>query len=440
MPLIYANPAPRRRAALSRSKAPGRKRVRGRSLVKRWGKLGTTSSKRTASGGVAAPKKHKRKKNPMARRRRKKLYGAAAASRKKKMSRGKRRRSRAAAPVRRKRRRARAKVRVRVRRRRRKTVSPSVFRSYRKLHGRRRKRRVVATLSAPRRRRRKGARRRLTSSRHWGSTLRAYGMKRRNPSRRRRRRNPRPSTQGSLLRARRAIRNRWRSPLGAATIKRYKMRSNPSSVKGFLSMLLPVGVTLYGVRAISNKLVGRIPGISYVPAQFQGVTVAALFLGAAHFATKKVRVLAKFRTGAMLGAGLNLLDQVVAAFAPANVKAMVGVGDIYDMGLGEYAQVGDYMQVNGPIDDDIALSDYVGISGVEEDLGLDQELGLEAELGDSLSRAYLGGVSRDSMLKQIGSRSMLAPVPDKSFTKAIGRAGSGFDDDSIYAGIFQSGF
>lgn len=222
------------------------------------------------------------------------------------------------------------------------------------------------------------------------------------------------------------------------------MRSNPGmdTVKAFLGQVLPVAVSLYGARALSYKLAGRIPGVNRLPSQYQGTAVAGVVVAIAHVATKRVAPLKKWRWGIMLGTGLNLVDNVLSAFAPASVKAMFGLGDIYDNGLSEYVGVGEYMSVGAtPIDDDLTLSDYVQIDGIEEELGVEEDLGLEEELGDSLSRAYLGGVSRDSLLKQIPSRNMLAPVPARSFTKEVRHAGPGYDEgDVLYTGIFGGGF
>lgn len=227
-------------------------------------------------------------------------------------------------------------------------------------------------------------------------------------------------------------------------MRRYRMRSNPGlgGLKALLGQVLPVALSLYGARAVSFRLAGRIPGLNRLPSQFQGPAMAAGLVAVANIATKRVAVLRKWRFGIMLGTGLNLVDNVLQAFAPAGVKAMFGLGDIYDNGLSEYVGVGEYLGVGAtPIDDDIALSDYVQTDGIEEELGVEEDLGLEEELGDSLSRAYLGGVSRDSLLKQIPSRNMLAPIPARSFTKEVRRAGSGYDKgDVLYTGIFGGGF
>lgn len=262
--------------------------------------------------------------------------------------------------------------------------------------------------------------------------------------------NPRRSTQASLLRARRAIRNRKRTPLASATIRRYRMRSNPGGVMELIGAVLPVAGSLYATRVIANKLAPMIPGLNSLPAQFQGPVVAVGMLGIGYVATKKIAALKKHGAGILIGAGINLFDSIIKSFAPTEVRAAFGLGGIYDSALGEYNQVGDYLQVGAtPIDDDITLSDYVAVGddlqqelGLEEELGLSQELGLEQELGnDSLSRAYLGGVARGSMLAPVQQQQLLAPIPARSFTKEVGRAGAGYDNqNTLYTGIFAGGY
>lgn len=216
-------------------------------------------------------------------------------------------------------------------------------------------------------------------------------------------------------------------------------------MKDFAKQVLPVAFALYGARAVSSKLLTvNIPGFNSIPLQYQSPAMAGIVFVGAHFLTKKVRFLNKWRGGIMIGTGINLVDQVLSAIAPANVKQLFGLA-----GMGDYVEMGDYLSVGAtPIDDDITLRDYVEV-GVEEELGLDEELGLEEELGalqtatgtGPLNRAYLGGVSRGSMLKQIPSSPMLAAVPERSFTRRVPQAGAGYDNaESVYGGIFGGGF
>lgn len=201
---------------------------------------------------------------------------------------------------------------------------------------------------------------------------------------------------------------------------------------------LPVLAGLYGARFVANKIGPRLPGVAALGG-FAGPALAVGTVLALNFATKKVAALAKYRTGLMLGAGLAALDSLVTAFAPASVKGMLGVGDIYDQAMGEYVSVGDYIQMGAdPIDDDIAMSDYIQV-GAEEELGAVEEelgMGVEEELGNDL----LGGVSQSSLMKVVPGRRFLEPVPARSFTKDIRRAGPGYDNPgSLYQGIFAGG-
>lgn len=214
-----------------------------------------------------------------------------------------------------------------------------------------------------------------------------------------------------------------------------------------VKMVLPFGVSLYGSRfvtgIIQNKLMPMIP--LPIGAQYHRPIAATAVMAGMHFANKRVGSIKKHSMAVMVGAGLNVLDSILAAFAPASVKGMLGVGDIYDSAIGDYLEVGDYVQIGNdpPMDDDITMADYVQV-GLEEELGMgvEEELGLEEELGaDTLSRPLLGGVPASSMLAPIPSQSMLAPIPARSFTKRVPRAGAGYDKSSVlYGGIFSGGF
>lgn len=277
---------------------------------------------------------------------------------------------------------------------------------------------------------------------------------RRNPARRRRtyrRRNPRPTTSSSLMRARRSIRNRYKTPLGTAYKRRYKMRSNPAGMfMDTLKQAAPVAAGLYGSRFVS-RFSSKIPGFNSLPAVAQGPVAAGLVVLGAHFLTKKVKPLMKYRGALLLGSGLNLIDQVVSAFAPDSLLHSVGLisqGDKVKLGLGEYHSVydgamSDYIGVGStPIDDEITMSDYIEVGQLEEELGAMEELGMgaEEELGQD-PNSYLGGVSSSSMLKQISAQPMVAAVPTRSFTREIARSGQGYDSPkSVYTGIFSGGF
>jgi hypothetical protein len=208
---------------------------------------------------------------------------------------------------------------------------------------------------------------------------------------------------------------------------------------GLLKQVVPIAASLYAGRMLSAKLDGRLP---VVPAQFQSVAVSAGLLALAHFATKRVGMLRKYRDGIMIGLGINLIDKALKSFAPG-VAGMLGVG--------EYVTLGDYLSVGAPpIQDNIALSDYVSVGEygeLEQDLGLDQELGmLEQELGveqdlGAFGDNRLGGVSRGSMLAPVQSQRWLSPVPPRSFTSEVPGFNSDFDNPArLYTGMFAGGF
>jgi hypothetical protein len=231
-------------------------------------------------------------------------------------------------------------------------------------------------------------------------------------------------------------------------------RRNPGGMfVDVLKQALPVVISFYGARAVANF----VPQLPVVGPMIGGLGTLAKPVGAgvvilaAHFGTKKVGFLAKHRSAIMLGAGIALLDSLFEAFAPASVKSLVGVGDIYDRALSDYVAVSDYVSVDGtPLDDNIALSDYVSVDGYEEELGamgaMEEELGLEEELGasapmDSINNGNLGGVHRGSMLAPVGARNFLGPVPGRSWTKPVAHAGAGYDNPGVlYNGVFRGGF
>lgn len=193
--------------------------------------------------------------------------------------------------------------------------------------------------------------------------------------------------------------------------------------------------------------------------------MAGALFGAGHLATKKVRGLNKWRSGIMVGLGLNVLDSLLIAFAPDNVKSLFGLAgdepDLYGPSLSDYVSVDDYMSVGNapPIEDQIALADYVSVGddldaegleqelgSVEQDLGmleqelgsdLYQELGVEADLGSDFADRRLGGVRRSAMRGPIGHKRALAPVPNRSFTRPV----RSFDKPTaLYTGVFSGGF
>lgn len=220
--------------------------------------------------------------------------------------------------------------------------------------------------------------------------------------------------------------------------------------------VLPISLSLYGSRLITGKLSGRIPGLDRIPDQFRQPALAAGLLVAGHFTTKKLKALKKYRIGIMTGLGINLIDKFVGAFAPENIKAMVGVSnyaeDIYGPALNDYVAIGDAL----PIQDDIALNDYVAVDdyigigqyggeGLEEELGamqdmgmVEQDLGVEMDLGAAdFADRRLGGVTRAAMRAPVGRKRYRAPVPARSFTKPIPHIGAGFDKpNKLYTGIF----
>lgn len=251
----------------------------------------------------------------------------------------------------------------------------------------------------------------------------------------------------TLARARRSIkRYRRLGGLGGWYIRKHRMRTNPAIVGELMSVVraaAPVALSVYLARTITRKVAPMVPGLDKLGV-FAGPATALGFVAVAHVATNKVRVLNRFRTQILIGAGINLVDALMAAFAPAEVKSMFGVGDygLYDRSLGEYVGTSGYTE---PIDDDIALSDYISVDGVSEELGsMQEELGVEEDLGalrEELGDDRLGGVSQGALMRAVPQRSFVAPVPARSFSRGVMNAGPGFDNENVlYTGIFAGGF
>jgi len=206
---------------------------------------------------------------------------------------------------------------------------------------------------------------------------------------------------------------------------------------------LPVLAGFYGARLLVSKVGPMIPGVSAL-GTLAGPALAVGTVIGVNYATKKIGALAKHRSSLMLGAGLSALDALISAFAPASIKSLIGMSDVYDRALGDYVAVGDYVQLGAtPLNDRITMSDYVAVGGdgVEQELGLDQELGVEEELGSLDPNAKLGGVMQGSMLAPLPTKQLLGAIPARSFTTSIQPAGTGYDaSDDVMAGIFAGGF
>ena len=245
--------------------------------------------------------------------------------------------------------------------------------------------------------------------------------------------NPRRRRRRSRRRSRRVHRRYGRKA---------RYRKNPGGMLIDLAKrAAPVLVGLYAARLLISKLGPRIPGVSRL-GMFQSPALAIGAVLAVNFITKKVGRLAKYRNELLLGTGLNALDTLISAFAPASVKAMIGVGDVYDRALGEYVQMGEYIHAGqgAPVDDDLSMGDYVAVGDVQEELGaVEEELGMvEEELGDEGS--FGEGVSRSAMLKTVPSQAYLAPVPTRSYLQPVPLATSAYDNPrSLYRGIFAGG-
>jgi hypothetical protein len=218
--------------------------------------------------------------------------------------------------------------------------------------------------------------------------------------------------------------------------RRRHYRSNPGGMLIDLAKrAAPVLIGLYGARLLVTKIGPRIPLVSRL-GTFQGPALAIGAVLFTNFVTKKVGKLAKYRSELLLGTGLAALDSLISTFAPASVKAMIGVGDVYDRALlGEYVQMpmGEYIHADG-------MGEYVAVGDVEEELGaVEEELGMvEEELGGEGS--FGQGVSHAALLAPVPAQAYVTPVPNRSYLAPVPSATANFDEArGLYRGIFAGG-
>jgi hypothetical protein len=324
--------------------------------------------------------------------------------------------------------------------------------------GRRRKRNPAMVVNPPKRRRRRRARRanpapkRRRRRARRSAARRTYRRRRRNPfNSRTARAAAKKSWRNRRRRSRagRALRLRRSKSAARYLGKHSRFRKNPGGLLGMFKevavQVLPMAASVYLSRVAANKAAS----IPVLGAQldklgrFRRPVVAAAILVGAHFLSAKVKPLQRYRSGIMLGAGFNVLDALVSALAPESVKQFIMLSDdegIYDNALSEYANINDYVGIGDNYEQE--MGDYVGI-GAEEDLGALEELGYSQEMGDNdpLDRALLGGTGRGDMVAPVGSTKMLAAVPNRSFSKEVPDAGTGYDRQAkVQTGIFAGGF
>lgn len=459
----YIPPHLRPKAAPGRTPAYRRALRKAASLAGRGAKHAYARAKHYGARGVSAYRKAKARRSAARAKTVKQLGGLTAeygpmhrnpgrkANRSKKMAKGSKSRSRAMKRIWRARRKAGKMGAIgrtkRVRRRRaRKASAPKRRRRARKAHTTRRRRRKARKVSTRRRKRaaRKGWAKRRYGTAAFDYEAGLYGGTRKlkkNPGRRRRRRRARrahaaPRRRRRRARARRRSGGRRRARRGGYRryAKRHYRRNPGNMFVDLLKRAIPVVASFYGTRAIVARVAPMLPGVSSL-GSFAGPVVGGLAVLGANYATRKFSMLAKHRQEIMLGVGFSLVDSLFQAFAPASVKAMIGMSD--------YVQMGDYIAVGAtPIDDNMTLSDYIAVGGdgVQEELGLEEELGsVQEELGTVDIGGVMGGGR--SLLAPVPSQSFLKPIPDRSFTKVIPAAGTNYDNASqLYGGIFGGRF
>lgn len=243
-----------------------------------------------------------------------------------------------------------------------------------------------------------------------------------NPRRRRRRRR---------AHVRRHYRHRRRK--GRRSSRRYLVRSYRRNPGGFLIDLakqaVPVLVGYFGAQIIANYVGPMLPGVSAL-GSLQAPVVALGTVVLLNWASGKSAKLAAHKGPLLLGSMMAAINTTIAAFAPASVTSMLGMGDVYDRALSDYVAVGDYVQMGG-------MGDYVAVGDVSQELGIEEELGIDQELGNDLGGGPSGGVTNSLALQQVPQIAAAAPVASMSYTQAIPSANSQMDSDAqLYTGMF----
>lgn len=302
------------------------------------------------------------------------------------------------------------------------------------------KRRRPARKTSAASRRRAAARRRTSSRRRLRTPIRARRKLRRRKS----------GVSRGLKVARRRVRSakRRRRPVNVAYMRRYGIRANPKyAIVDALKRALPVAAALYGTRALSKKVLPRIPGIDRLGRHAAPVaSIGLLWLAA--MATKKGK-LAKHRLPILMGVALNAIDVTLGAYIPASVQAQIGMGatPLYDGAMGEYVGIGATPLYDGAMGEyvEMGMGDYIEMGGLEQEMGMGavEELGLEEELGMGAANLQIGtgiGTPYPSMSRPVPQRAFSAPVPQRSFIKQVPQIGPGFDDAASFnTGIFAGG-
>lgn len=224
-----------------------------------------------------------------------------------------------------------------------------------------------------------------------------------------------------LARARRAIRYQRRHGGGPAKrfIKRFRMRTNPGAgIKALAKSLIPITVGFFGARAVAAN-VGRVPvvgGLLDKLGMHSGVAKAvvggAALWGLCRVLGGKVRILGDACDNLMVGAGVNVALTAISTYVPANIKALIGAGDVYDEALaaGEYLNTGEYL----------STGEYEEMAASEDLAAMEETAGWS----DGLTKLIPGF----SKYKALPSHPSVSEIPD--FVDAA--------DEGLYSGVFAN--
>lgn len=339
----------------------------------------------------------------------KKLYGAAKAARAKRLAKAKRSRGRKSNPGKKNPKRVAAGKKGAAAKKRKATAAAyhSGASAYSAGIAKRKKRRKPAKrkAAAAKRTTKRTSTGTRTAAQRSASARKAARTRKRNllgtssrPARRvKRRKNQKSYTrygQKGLVKARKRILRAKKRPGAKRTLAYMRrtnmMKVNPSNgMMSAMKQVLPIAGSFYVSKLLSKKL-SELPMVSNItsklPMNLGRPVLSGVILAAAHYGTKK-GALAKHRTGLMLGTALAFVDSIIATFAPADVKAMMGVGEYVSMSeyvsTNEYVSSGDYVSMSGtPAGYDYndpnphGLYAIDGLHEVHAIHGIDEELGM----------------------------------------------------------------
>lgn len=227
-------------------------------------------------------------------------------------------------------------------------------------------------------------------------------------------------------------------------MRRHRMRSNPArlggtlkGVVGILKQAAPVAAGFYlsriAVGAVETKMPAVVDTVLNKLGSHKKPVVSILVALGVNFLGGKVRAISKYRSGLVLGAGLNAVDTLVRSYMPASIAGLIGAGDYYDQLEGYQYDTGDYVET----------SDYVE-TGAEEELGdaeYDLAFGDDDLEDEGMEDGGLGafGCPPSPMLKTLPAKAPFKPAFAKPGVSAIKKLSATVAVRGMQKGVFAKG-